>query len=69
MSPDTTAVSNRSALAAQRGKLRDEEATLVAAKEVVLTWRVKGATLVEVLVDTMVPGADEVFEEDKEMTM
>jgi len=36
----------------------------------VWTWKDKGATLLDILVDTVVPGADEeVLEEDEKMAM
>jgi len=42
----------------------------VAMEEVMLTWRVKEATLVDILVAPMVPGVDKVvLEEDEEMTL
>jgi len=42
---------------------------LVVAEEAILTWRGEGAILVDVLAVAVVPRANEVLEEDEEMTV
>jgi len=56
----TTAISDRSALAAQARQ------TAGGHEEVMLTWRAEVATLVAALVNVMVPEGDE---EDEEMSL
>ena len=49
--------------------MRDEEATLVATEDAVLTWRGEGVTLMDVVVAAVVPRAGKEILEDEEMAL